>query len=52
MGQAIAARRDFTVGKVRQFAKQARDGGQARRLLAIAAVFDGASWEDAARSVA
>ena len=49
MGQAIAVRTDFTAGQVRRFAKQARDGGQARRLLAIAAVLDGASREDAAK---
>src|SRR5271155_293917 len=49
MGQAIAVRTDVTAGEVRRFAKQAKDGGQARRLLAIAAVLDGASREDAAR---
>ena len=48
MGQAIAVRTDFTTGEVRRFAKRARDGGQARRLLAIAAVLDGASREEAA----
>ena len=32
-----------------RFAKQAKDGGQARRLLAIAAVLDGASREEAAK---
>jgi transposase len=41
-------RTDFTVGEVRQFAKRAKDAAQARRLLAIAAVLDGASREDAA----
>jgi transposase len=49
MGQAIAVRTDFTAGEVRRFAKQAKDGGQARRLLAIAAVLDGATREDAAK---
>jgi transposase len=49
MGQAIAVRTDFTAAEVRRFAKQAKDGGQARRLLAIAAVLDGASREDAAK---
>jgi hypothetical protein len=43
MGQAIAVRTDFTAGQVRQFAKRAQDAAQARRLLAIAAVLDGAS---------
>src|SRR5215210_5462315 len=49
MGQAIAVRTDFTAGEVRRFAKRAKDAAQARRLLAIAAVLDGASREDAAR---
>ena len=51
MGQAIAVRTDFTAGEVRQFAKRARDAAQARRLLAIAAVLDGASREEQPRSV-
>ena len=41
MGQAIPVRADYTVGEVRQFAKRAKDGAQARRLLAIAGVLDG-----------
>lgn len=49
MGRAIAVRTDFTSGEVRRFAKRAKDAGQARRLLAIAAVLDGASREDAAK---
>src|SRR3979490_2742623 len=49
MGQAIPVRTDYTVGEVRQFAKRAKDVAQARRLLAIAAVLDGASREDAAK---
>jgi transposase len=36
-------------GEVRRFAKRAKDAAQARRLLAIAAVLDGASREDAAK---
>ncbi len=47
MGQAIAVRRDFTSEEVRQLAKRAKDSSQARRLLAIAAVLDGASRQDA-----
>src|ERR1700674_1797070 len=50
MAQAIPVRRDYTAGEVRQFAKRAKDAAQARRLLAIAAVLDGASREDAAKS--
>src|SRR5256885_13892854 len=49
MGQAIAVRTDFTAGEVRRFAKRAKDVAEARRLLAIATVLDGASREDAAK---
>jgi transposase len=48
MGRAIPVRTDYTAGEVRRFAKRAKDAAQARRLLAIAAVLDGASREDAA----
>ena len=48
MGRAIGVSGDFTSGEVRQFARRAKDGAQARRLLAIAAVLDGASREEAA----
>src|ERR1700746_1820435 len=49
MGQAIAVRTDYTAGGVRRFAKRAKDAAQARRLLAIVSVLDGASREDAAK---
>src|ERR1700747_1889247 len=49
MGQAIGVRGDFKAGEVRRVAKRARDVGQARRLLAIAAVLDGASRAEAAK---
>src|ERR1700681_1405838 len=49
MGQAIAGRADYTAGEVRRFAKRAKDAAQARRLLAIAAVLEGASRENAAK---
>ena len=49
MGKAIAVRTDYTAVEVRRFAKRAKDSAQARRLLAIAAVLDGASREDAAK---
>jgi transposase len=42
-------RTDFSAGEIRRFAKRAKDAAQARRLLAIAAVLDGASREDAAK---
>ena len=50
MGQAIGVRTDFTSEEVRQFAVRVKDASQARRLLAIAAVLDGASREDAAKA--
>ena len=49
MGRGIAVRADYTSGEVRRLAKRAKDAGQARRLLAIAAVLDGASREEAAK---
>jgi transposase len=49
MGRAIAVRADYTSEEVRRLAKRAKDAGQARRLLAIAAVLDGASREEAAK---
>jgi hypothetical protein len=47
MGQAIPVRKDYTASEVRRLAKRAQDAAQARRLLAIAAVLDGDSQEDA-----
>ena len=49
MGQAIAVRRDYAADEVRGFARRAKNAGQARRLLAIAAVLDGASRAGAAK---
>jgi len=49
MGKAIAVRTDYTAGEVRGLAKRAKDAAQARRLLAIAAVLDGASRTEASR---
>ena len=40
---------DYTADEVRRFARRAKDAAQARRLLAIAAVLDGASREEAAK---
>jgi len=48
MGQAIAVKSGHTSGEVRRLATRAKDAAQARRLLAIAAVLDGASREEAA----
>ena len=49
MGQAIAVRIGLHGREVRRFAQRAKDAAQARRLLAIAAVLDGASREEAAK---
>src|SRR5713101_8572545 len=48
MGQAITVRTDYSSSEVRRFAKRAKDAAQARRLLAIAAVLDGAPRTEAA----
>jgi transposase len=49
MGHAIAVRADYTAQEVRCLARRAKDAAQARRLLAIAAVLDGALREEAAK---
>ena len=48
MGQAITVRTDYSSSEVRRFAKRAKDAAQARRLLAIATVLDGAPRTEAA----
>jgi transposase len=45
---AIALRDDYSASQVRRLAAVAKDGAQARRLLSIAAVYDGMSRTDAA----
>ena len=45
----IPLREDFDAVQARSHASRCRDGNQARRLLAIAAVYDGMSRADAAR---
>lgn len=49
MPRAIALRSDFTAVEVRRLARRSRQGGQARRLLALAAICDGGPRSDAAR---
>src|ERR1700751_1887524 len=48
MGTAIALRTDYSSKELRGLARRAKNAGQARRLLAIAAGLDGAFPEDAA----
>jgi transposase len=49
MGTAIAVRTDFSSQELRRLATRVKDAAQARRLLAIAAVLDGSSREQAAK---
>src|SRR3954471_19301601 len=44
----VPLRTDFDAHALRAIAKQAKDGPQARRLLALAAIYDGASRTEAA----
>jgi transposase len=46
---AVALRSDWDAGRVRAAAREATDAGQVRRLLAIAAVYEGKSRSEAAR---
>jgi len=50
MGHPLPVRSDYTSEALRRLAKRARDVAQARRLLAIATVLDGASREEAAKA--
>jgi transposase len=49
MATAIGLRDDYDAGAVRAAAKRSKDGPQARRLLALAAIYDGATRTEAAR---
>ena len=49
MAAAIALRDDFDGLALRRMSKQTKDAAQARRLLALAAIYDGGSRTDAAR---
>jgi transposase len=49
MGQALPLRPDYDAPALRAAARRSKDAGQARRLLALAAVYDGASRAEAAR---
>jgi transposase len=44
----IPLRPDFDAGQLRRIARESADGNQVRRLLALAAIYDGASRTDAA----
>ncbi len=49
MGAAIGLRKDFSAKALRALARRAKDGPQARRLLALAAIYDGATRSEAAK---
>jgi transposase len=49
MAAAVALRSDFTGADLRRLARRTQDAKQARRLLALATIYDGGSRSDAAR---
>jgi transposase len=49
MPRAIALRSDFSAVELRHLARRSKDAGQARRLLALAAIYDGGTRSAAAR---
>ena len=49
MARAIALRSDFSAAELRRLARWSRDAAQARRLLALAAIYDGGTRSEAAR---
>jgi transposase len=46
---AACPSRRFCAAQLRSFARKTKDGPQARRLLALAAIYDGASRAEAAK---
>ena len=49
MSVPIPLRRDFSASRLRSLAKKSKDGPQARRLLTLAAIYDGATRTEAAK---
>src|SRR3712207_637211 len=49
MGQPLPLRPDYDASALRALARRAKDAAHARRLLALAAIYDGASRSEAAR---
>lgn len=49
MGSAISLRLDFDGERLRRLARQSKNAAQARRLLALASIYDSESRSDAAR---
>src|SRR6202020_3646716 len=49
MAAAIGLRDDYDAGALRAAAKRSKDGSQARKQLALAAIYDGATRTEAAK---
>jgi transposase len=49
MARGIGLRKDFDAATLRRLARKSKDSGQARRLLALAEIYDGGSRSEAAR---
>ena len=49
MPRAIALRSDFSASELRRLARRSKNAAQARRLLALAAIYDGGRRSEAAR---
>lgn len=49
MARPIALRPDFSAAELRRLARRSKDATQARRLLALAAIYDGGTRSEAAR---
>ncbi len=49
MAAAVRLREDYDGDQLRQLAKRSEDAGQTRRLLALAAIYDGGSRGAAAK---
>ncbi len=47
--RAVGLRKDFDGKALRRLARRSRDGSQARRLLALAAIYDGSARSEAAK---
>jgi len=50
LGRAVTLRRDFDGAALRRLAKVSKDGGQSRRLVALAEIYDGARRTEAAHA--
>ena len=48
MASAVVLREDFTAARMRALARSSRDANQVRRLLALAAIYEGGTRGDAA----